>query len=383
MTYDEIINTPGSYAFIAIDFSNKFRHVYDTIIYPAVIDAGMIPVKMDQVLSNSEPLVSQLTSLIRCSSIVIADMTFVRQKSFANVFLEIGIAMADNRPIVLLTQEDEFPFDVNHLRTLRYNCSDMKSARESLTSILRENANPAEYMLKKMLGNTNTVNYVIFGQATSEHKSKVYPPVSNDYEHRLSSMSSEASGISQLTVALQKVAWSMGRPFVNIISADGHRAPDDIFEKGNVFIFGGPGANPFFNKAVELANSKYSGVLSIMSEQLENGKKRYFIAKDGEKYPRDQYSLYEQNKDIGFIMRFPNPNRENALIMVAAGLRSFGTEASIKLLVTPSLISKMSLFPDLDDTDGFWALVEAGFDRKKMLLEDVKVIDTALLTKKQ
>lgn len=382
MTFDEIINTSGSYAFIAVDFSNKYQHIYDSVIYPAVIDAGMLPVRTDQVLSNSETIISQLISLIRNSSIVIADMTFMRQKSFANVFLEIGIAMADNRPVVLLTQEEDFPFDVQHLRTLKYNCSEMNRARESLTSILRETANPAEYMLKKILGSTNNVNYVIFGQATLKHKSNVYPPVSMDYEHRLSTVSSEASGISQLTVALQKVAWSMGRPLVDIISADGHRAPDDILDKGNAYVFGGPGANPFFNKAVELVTYEYSNVLSILSEELENGKERYYIAKDNKKYPRDQYSLYEQDKDIGFIMRFPNPKVENALITVAAGLRSFGTEAAIKLLVTPSLISKISIFPNLDDKDGFWALVEAKFDRKRMKLEDIKVIESALLNRK-
>ena len=382
MTYDEIINTPGSYAFIAIDFSNKYRHVYDNIIYPAIIDAGMLPVRVDQVLSGSEPIIKQLTSLIRSSSIVIADMTFVRQRSFANVFLEIGVAMADNRPVVLLTQEDEFPFDVQHLRTLKYNCSDITSARESLTSILRETANPAEYMLKKILGNTNPVNIVVFGQATSEHKSTVYPPVSNDYEHRLSTVSSEASGISQLTVALQKVSWSMGKPVVDIMSTDGHHAPDDIFEKGNVYVFGGPGANPFFSKAVELAKSEYSGVLSILSEQHGRGKKRYYVAKDEAKYPGDQYSLYEQNKDIGFVMRFPNPRTDKASVTVAAGLRSFGTEAAIKLLVTPSIISKMSVFPDLNENEGFWALVEAGFDKNKMQLEEVNVIESSLLTKK-
>lgn len=383
MTYDEIINTPGSYAFIAVDFSNKYRHIYDSVIYPAVIDAGMLPVRADQVLSNSESIISQLASLIRSSSIVIADMTFVRQKSFANVFLEIGIAIADNRPVVLLTQEEEFPFDVQHLRTLKYNCSEMKVAREGLTSILRETANPAEYMLKKILGSTENVNYVIFGQATFKHKSTVYPPVSKEYEHRLGAISSEASGISQLTVALQKVAWSVGRSLVDIISADGHRAPDDIFDKGNAYVFGGPGANPFFNKAVELATDGYSNVLSILPENFENEKIRYYIAKDNEKYPEDQYSLYEHNKDIGFIMRFPNPKVESALITVAAGLRSFGTEAAIKLLVSPSLISKISIFPDIDDNEGFWALVEAEFNREKMRLEGVRVIESALLKRKQ
>jgi len=48
-----------------------------------------------------------------------------------------------------------------------------------------------------------------------------------------------------------------------------------------------------------------------------------------------------------------------------------------------SLISKISIFPDIDDNEGFWALVEAEFNREKMQLESVKVIESALLKRKQ
>ena len=68
--YDEVWNTLGSYAFIAIDFSNKFAHVYEEIIYPAVVDAGMLPIRSDEIISESENVSSQIRQLIQNSRII-------------------------------------------------------------------------------------------------------------------------------------------------------------------------------------------------------------------------------------------------------------------------------------------------------------------------
>lgn len=196
--YDDILSASGSYAFIAIDFSNKSKHIYDDIIYPAVVDAGMLPVRSDKISSRSEQVLVQIERLIQNSRIFIADITFERQASYANVFFELGMAIALARPVVIMTQDEEVPFDIGHLRILRYHLSgDGKDAvRKELTSILQRSTNPAEAVLRKMLVSPDITNYIVCGQATQTHIDSVFPPVNADYQQRLRTMSSEATGIS-------------------------------------------------------------------------------------------------------------------------------------------------------------------------------------------
>lgn len=378
--YDEVWNTLGSYAFIAIDFSNKFAHVYEEIIYPAVVDAGMLPIRSDEIISESENVSSQIRQLIQNSRIFIADISFVRQESYANIFYELGIAIALNRPVVILSQDEKIPFDIQHLRIIKYELSQMGklNIRKELTLLLQKNINSSELILRKMLIYPKEKNYIVYGYATKEHISRVFPEVDQEYDYRLKTISSEASGISKLTVAFQKIAWSMAQEKFDIISVNGHRAPKEIFSCGNIYIFGGPGANPLFETGVALAQSIYKNALSILHEQLSNGKRRYYISKDNEMYPPEQYNLYERKRDIGFVMRFPNPCRKDSIIVIAAGIRTYGTEGAIKLLVTPSLISRLNIYKDLKNDRGFWALLEVSYGMNEPA-EQLEIIESEIL----
>lgn len=381
--YNDILKSPGSYVFIAIDFSDKFDHIYRDIIYPSVVDAGMLPIRSDEVSSESENIHLQIRQLIQNSRFFIADITYTRPLSFANVLLELGIAIAFDRPLVIMTQDDERPSDTSHLRTMKYSLSNTgkEKAKQELISILQKSTNPAEAVLQKMLVCSDSTNYIVFGHATQEHIDSVFPPVNDDYHQRLRTISSEASGISQLTIAFQKIAWSMGKDKIGIISVNGYGAPCNIFTYGNVFVFGGPGANPLFDKAINLASCIYVNTLNIKFEQIENEKKRYYISRNDQKYPDYQYDLYNKKKDVGFVMRFPNPENKSATITIAAGIRAYGTEGAIKLLVTPSLISKLNVYSELNENTGFWAIVEVAYSDESKHLENITIIESEVLVK--
>lgn len=379
--YDDIINAPESYVFVAMDFSSKSDSIYSDIICPAVLDAGMLPLRSDEIAALSELFLEQIERLIQNARFFIADITYARPYSYANIFLELGIAIAFHRPMVLMTQDDEIPPDVKHLRHMKYDQSEegKNIAKKTLMSILQKSINPEEKILRKIFVGPDLANYIIYGNASQEHISEVFPLVDANYQERLETKSSEASGISLLTMALQKIGRSMGKEVIDITSVNGYSAKKTIFAKGNIFVFGGPGANPLFHEAVALADRFYSNALDIKYEIVQGGKKRYYIARAGIKYPEDQYSLYCNKKDIGFVMRFPNPMNEKTAITIGAGIRTYGTEGVIKLLVTPSLINKIKILPKLEENIGFWALIEVAYNGDDTNMDTINIIDSEIL----
>jgi nucleoside 2-deoxyribosyltransferase len=61
-----------------------------------------------------------ITNSIRKARLIVADLTGRN----ANVFYEVGIAHALNKPVLLMTQSiDDVPFDLRHRRALVYEYS--------------------------------------------------------------------------------------------------------------------------------------------------------------------------------------------------------------------------------------------------------------------
>ncbi len=69
---------------------------------------------------GSNVIMEDIQDAISTSQIIIADLTGAN----ANVFYEIGMAHAMEKPVLLLTQSTEYvPFDLRHRRLLIYNYS--------------------------------------------------------------------------------------------------------------------------------------------------------------------------------------------------------------------------------------------------------------------
>jgi hypothetical protein len=96
-------------------FDPRFDAVYETLQRAAEI-AGLRCRRADDIWEN--PLVIQdVVSLIDRSNVVICDCTGRNP----NVFYEIGIAHTLGREVILITQaEADIPFDLRHLRYVRY-----------------------------------------------------------------------------------------------------------------------------------------------------------------------------------------------------------------------------------------------------------------------
>lgn len=110
-------------------FDAAFNVVYDSI-RQAANDAGLRCRRADDIWENAA-IIQDVVSLIVRSRIVICDCTGRNP----NVFYEAGIAHTLGRDVILITQsEHDIPFDLRHLRYVRYlnNAEGRTSLAEAL-----------------------------------------------------------------------------------------------------------------------------------------------------------------------------------------------------------------------------------------------------------
>lgn len=96
-------------------FEMQFNAVYDAI-KTATAAAGMHCRRADEIWENPA-IIQDIVHLIDRSRVVICDCSFRNP----NVFYEIGLAHMLGREVILITQNDtDVPFDLRHLRYVKY-----------------------------------------------------------------------------------------------------------------------------------------------------------------------------------------------------------------------------------------------------------------------
>ena len=377
-----ILNPDVDSCFVAMDFSPKYAHIYDELLKPVVQDHGLICVRSDEIISDAKSVVEEIVNVMQAARAIILDLTGLNP----NVLIELGIAQALRRPMIIISQDSSVPFDVQPRRIIRYDLSinGRRRLREDIAHALKACIYPREVSLRDMLiqGNASS-NIVVYGRVSDDHIKGVFPPVDAAYAERLALKSGEASAIWDLALAFQKVAFGRGEEPPRVIAADGTRAPLEILTRGNVFVFGGPGANPFFAHVSSLLEQLYLNAPGIAAFPISGGRRRYRIVQEGQIAPPDQDELLESDTDVGLVIRCPNPSCEGASLWLAAGIRSYGTEAALKLLVTPSLIGQVKeRVPIEPERPGFWSILKAKYDPTSREVGEISVLSAGPLQPK-
>lgn len=138
--------------------------VFDYIIQPALDSLGIKPVRADQM---SEPglITDQMIAAILGYDLCIADLTGHNP----NVFYELAIAQAAERPVVLLKRAgDPIPFDVKDYRLIEYDLKPKSIKEDKWVLRLKEQVEKvmapgykAPRMLGKVLRSDVTRSYLI------------------------------------------------------------------------------------------------------------------------------------------------------------------------------------------------------------------------------
>jgi len=83
----------------------------------------------------TKPLLEKIADYIRRADVLVADCTGRNP----NVFYELGIAHANNKKVILISQDsvDEAPADIRHFEFIRYNLADHAAFTSQLDNALR------------------------------------------------------------------------------------------------------------------------------------------------------------------------------------------------------------------------------------------------------
>ena len=132
------------FCFVLMPFGKKpeatgividFDAIYKDLIAPAITDAGLQPVRVDEELTGGIIHKPMFERLMLCDYAV-ADLTTAN----ANVFYELGVrhAVRPWNTVLLFAEGSRLPFDVAYLRAIPYRLSpegkpaDTEAAKESL-----------------------------------------------------------------------------------------------------------------------------------------------------------------------------------------------------------------------------------------------------------
>ena len=117
----ETMKVEDDLCFIVMPFSvEPLNIVYEDFVRPTIADrCHLRPERGDDVF-GSNVIMDDIANSIRRARLIIADLTGRN----ANVFYEVGIAHALNKPALLMTQSiEDIPFDLRHRRALIYEYS--------------------------------------------------------------------------------------------------------------------------------------------------------------------------------------------------------------------------------------------------------------------
>ena len=102
--------------FVLMPFDSNFNKVYSKGIKPAIKKSKLIPKRADEIFAV-QPVVQDLWEYINKASLLVADLT----DRNPNVFYEVGLAHALPKRLIILTQrKEDVPFDLQHIRWIKY-----------------------------------------------------------------------------------------------------------------------------------------------------------------------------------------------------------------------------------------------------------------------
>ncbi|MCY4653907.1 MAG: hypothetical protein OXC95_12170, partial [Dehalococcoidia bacterium] len=114
-----------------------FKAEFDSV-YKAITDAcsGLhLDARRVDELYGPRRIVDDIFAIIMQSGVVVSDITGMNP----NVLYETGLAHARNRNVILITQDSEFPFDIESYRVVKYlpNTEGLVGLRNDLRESLR------------------------------------------------------------------------------------------------------------------------------------------------------------------------------------------------------------------------------------------------------
>lgn len=119
--------------FVLMPFNKEFDSIYNSVIKPCVVNLGFDCKRADEIFST-KVIISDIQECIQNSKFLITDLTGRNP----NVFYELGFAHALKKEVILITQsKEDVPFDVQHIRYIKYNIEDLGKLKDALIKTIQ------------------------------------------------------------------------------------------------------------------------------------------------------------------------------------------------------------------------------------------------------
>lgn len=145
----EVAVRAGETCFVMQPFGPPHGDYYEKIFKPAIEKTGLQAVRADAEIFGTGKIIDQVWRGINAAKVLVAELT----SRNANVFYELGLAHALNKPVVLVSSnEPDVPFDLQHIRVIYYDVNDpfwgTKLIEKVAENILSALTNPEEAIFK-------------------------------------------------------------------------------------------------------------------------------------------------------------------------------------------------------------------------------------------
>lgn len=142
----------GDSCFVMMPFAEPIGGYYKSIYEQAISKSGLRPMRADDDIFATGKVIDQVWSGITAAKVLVAELTGRNP----NVFYELGLAHALNKPVVLVSSNQaDVPFDLQHIRVIYYDMRDpfwgeklIAKVSENIISALK---NPGEALLKRVV----------------------------------------------------------------------------------------------------------------------------------------------------------------------------------------------------------------------------------------
>lgn len=124
-------------AFVIMPFKEPLQDIYEEILRPIFEDFGYSISRADD-LNEHQNIIGNIVKGIVEADLLVADLSRIDETN-GNVYYELGLAHALDKPVILLTQDIRtIPFDLRPYRMIIYSThfSDVDRMRSDLTAIL-------------------------------------------------------------------------------------------------------------------------------------------------------------------------------------------------------------------------------------------------------
>lgn len=140
--------------FVMMPFMAPVGNYYADVYEPAIQKAGLRPMRADADIFGTGKIIDQIWRGINGAKVLVAELT----ERSPNVFYELGLAQALDKPVVLVcskNSEHDVPFDLQHIRVIYYDMTDPfwgnKLIEKLAENILSAIKNPEEARFKSAL----------------------------------------------------------------------------------------------------------------------------------------------------------------------------------------------------------------------------------------